>query len=119
MLLQHFLFGKGNAKLEILETSHGSLVKLQTTLRQYQADPTVMTAYQCATDIFANTKDINSYIRTAHLVFGDQDNAELRYARQVILLNNRALKILVDEPAVSAEKVAKLLHIVDLKLERQ
>ena len=119
LVIQHFLFGQGNAKLEILEASHGSLTKLQATLRQYQSDPTVMTAYQCATDIFANTKEINNYNRTAHFVFGDHDNAELRYARQVILLNNRALKILVDEPTVSTEKIARLLHIVDLKLERQ
>lgn len=119
LVIQEFVFGTANAKLELLETSHGSLKKLQGSLRQFQANPSLMTAYQCATDILMNSKDIKSYVGTAHYVLGTEKGLELRYARQVLLLNNRALKILVDEPAVSMQKVQKLLHIVDLKLERQ
>lgn len=118
LVLQQFVFGTSNAKLEMLEASQTALVKLQTTLRLYQENPTLMGAYQCATDIFANTKDINGYVKTAHYVFGQEDNDALRYARQVMRLNNRALKLLVDEPTVSPEKMARLLHIVDIKLER-
>jgi len=79
----------------------------------------VMTAYNCATDIFSNSKDLNNYVRTADFVLSGDGQAELRHARQVILLNNRALKLLVDTPTVSSKQIEKLLHIVDLKLERR
>jgi len=36
------------------------------------------------------------------------------------MLNNRALKLLVDEASTTVQdKINKLLHIVELKLERQ
>lgn len=119
LVLQRFVFGTANAKLELLETSHSTLEKLQNSLQQYQANPDVLTAYQCATDILMNSKDIKSYVGTAHFVLGDKQEGELTYARQVLSLNNRALKILVDEPTVSTQKLEKLLHVVNLKLERQ
>jgi hypothetical protein len=118
LVVQHFWFGTGNAKLELLETSYGTLSKLRATLEQYLVDQTVTTAYHCATDIFSNSKDLNDYVRTAHFVLGSDGQTELRHARQVITLNNRALKLLVDTPTVSSEQIEKLLHIVDLKLER-
>jgi len=77
-----------------------------------------MLAYQCSEDVFTNTRDINSYIDTAHYVFGNETNDELRFAKQVVMLNNRAIKLLVDEPLIALDKIDKLLHIVDLKLER-
>jgi uncharacterized membrane protein YccC len=119
LVVQHFWFGTGNAKLELLETSYGTLTKLQTTLQQYLANQTLMNAYQCATDIFNNSKELNNYVRTAHYVLDGDGQGELRYARQVITLNNRALKLLVDTPTVSAKQIEKLLHIVDMKLEHQ
>jgi uncharacterized membrane protein YccC len=119
LAIQNFWFGTGNAKLELLETSYGTLSKLRATLQQYLVDQTVMTAYNCATDIFSNSKDLNNYVRTADFVLSGDGQAELRHARQVILLNNRALKLLVDTPTVSSKQIEKLLHIVDLKLERR
>lgn len=118
-ICQRFLFGTGNSKLELLEEGYETLKKLQTTLKQYRDNPVLMTAYQCAEDVFSNTRDINSYIDTAHYVFGNTTNFELRYAKQVVLLNNRALKLLVDEGPVSGEKIDRLLRIIELKLERQ
>ena len=115
---QRFIFGTGNSKLELLEEGHEVLKKLQTTLMQYRDNPTLMTAYQCAEDVFANTRDINSYIDTAYYVFGNETNDELRFAKKAVMLNNRAIKLLVDESMVSQDKINKLLHIVDLKLER-
>lgn len=117
-LFQRFMFGTNNSKLELLEESHDALKKLQATLIQYRANQTLISAYQCAEDVFANTKDIKSYIDSAHYVFGTEKPAELRYARQVVMLNNRAVKLLIDEPTVVLEKIDKLLHVVDLKLER-
>jgi hypothetical protein len=118
LVLQKFVFGNGNAKLELIETSHNTLLKLQASLRQYQANQTLLTAYQCATDIFSNSTSIKSYVNTSHYVLGSGGQAELRYANKVVMLSNRALKLLVDTPNVSPEKIAKLLHIIDLELER-
>jgi uncharacterized membrane protein YgaE (UPF0421/DUF939 family) len=119
LVMQQFLFGTGNAKQELLESGHETLSKLQTTLQQYLADQTLMNAYQRATDIFSNSKDLNNYVRTAHHVLDTDDVPELRYARQVIRLNNRALKFLVDTPSVEPDQIARLLRIVTVKLERQ
>ncbi|MDN4016550.1 FUSC family protein [Zwartia panacis] len=119
-ICQRFIFGTGNSKLELLEESAETLKKLQATLIQYRDNPTLVTAYQCAEDVFTHTRDINSYIETAHFVFGHESNFELRYAKQVVMLNNRALKLLVDEASTTVQdKINKLLHIVELKLERQ
>jgi hypothetical protein len=85
---------------------------------QYRDNPSLMTAYQCAEDVFTNTRDINSYLDTAHYVFGNETNDELRFAKRVVMLNTRAIKLLVDEPVIALEKIDKLLHIVDLKLQR-
>lgn len=115
---QRFIFGTSNSKLELLEESQETLKKLQATLMQYREQPTLTMAYQCAEDVFSNTRDINSYIDTAHYVFGYETNDELRFAKQVVMLNNRAIKLLVDEPVIVQDKIDKLLHIVDLKLER-
>ena len=113
------MFGTSNSKLELLEESHDTLKKLQATLLQYQEDSTLITAYQCAADVFANTKDLKSYIGTAHFIFGAEIPPELSYAKQVAVLNNRAVKLLIDDPVVIPEKITKLLHVVELKLERQ
>lgn len=118
-LFQKFMFGTKNSRLELLEESHETLKKLQATLLQYRENATLITAYQSAEDVFANTKDLKSYIATAHFIFGVEIPAELRYAKQVVVLNNRAVRLLIDEPEVIPEKIARLLHIVELKLERQ
>jgi hypothetical protein len=55
---------------------------------------------------------------SAHLVLGETNTPEVVYAKQVIRLNDRAVRILIDEPTVAPEKIAKLLHVVGLKLER-
>ena len=118
-LFQKFMFGTSNSRLELLEESHDTLKKLQATLLQYQQNSTLIAAYQGAADVFANTKDLKSYIGTAHFIFGAEIPSELRYAKQVATLNKRAVRLLIDEPVVMPEKIAKLLHVVELKLERQ
>jgi len=117
--IQRFVFGDKNSKLELLEESHGALNKLQTTLIAYKANPTLSTAYECATDIFSNTRDMKSYIDSAHLVFSDRKiNAETLYAKQVFTLNNRAIRLLIDKPQVDSNQIDRLLNVVTVKLSR-
>jgi hypothetical protein len=117
--LQRFVFGDGNSKLELLEESHTALGNLEKTLTAYKANPTLSTAYECAADIFANTKDLKSYVESAPLVFSEKTmNPETRYAKQVLLLNNRAAKLLIDKPTVDINRMDRLLHIIALKLDQ-
>lgn len=118
LLFQKFVFGTGNSKLELLEEGHDNLKRLQATLQQYQASPDLMTAYASAENVFNSSRQIKSYMESAPLVLGDTNTPEVVYAKQVIRLNDRAVRILIDEPTVVPEKIAKLLHVVDLKLER-
>lgn len=115
-LMQRFVFGNGNSKLELLEESVETLGKLQKTLEGYQANPTLTTAYQCAADIYTSTRTLQSYVATSHLVFGDQTNAERRFARQVLMLNNRAVRLLIDQPSVASDRIDQLARVVTAKL---
>lgn len=117
-LMQRFVFGTRNSKLELLEESVDTLSKLQKTLQEYKDTPTLTTAYKCAADIFANTKDIKNYIGTSNLIFGTATNQELRYAKQVVMLNNRAVRLLIDQPTVVADRIDLLLRVVTTKLDR-
>lgn len=117
-LMQKFVFGDANSKLELLEESYNTLTKLQKTLLEYKESSTLTTAYKCAADIFSNTRDINSYIGTANLIFGATSNPEVRYAKQVLTLNNKAINLLIDQPNVALDEIDQLLHIVTLKLAR-
>jgi hypothetical protein len=119
MVIQQFVFGFSNAKLELLEESHATLCKLQKILEEYRDNPSLTSAYKCAADIFTNTSDIKSYIGTARLVFGAKNIQELRYARQVLTLNNKATRLLIDEPTVRLSRINQLLHIVTVKLQRE
>ena len=119
-VMQTFVFGDGNSKLELQEESENTLGKLQKTLLEYKSAPTLTTAYQCASDIFVNSRDLASYISTANLVFGAENHQELTYARQVARLSDRAVRLLIDEPdEVVMPRIDQLLHIVTLKLERE
>ena len=117
-VMQKFVFGDANSKLELLEESYSTLSKLQKTLLEYKENSTLTTAYKCSADIFANTKDLKSYVSTANLVFGVGVNQETRYAKQVLTLNNRATKLLIDEPNVALHRIDQLLQVVTLKLAR-
>ena len=117
-LFQKFIFGTSNSKLELLEESYDTLTKLHETLLKYSENASLITAYQSAVDVSANSKDLKSYIDTAHFIFGVEIPGELRFAKQVVMLNNRAIRLLIDEPQVMPNKIAKLLHIIELKLER-
>lgn len=118
-LMQRFVFGEGNSKLELQEESDDVLAKLKRSLLDYQKKPTVVTAYKCAADIFEHTKDLKSYVESAGLVFSEGTNQQTRYAQQVLRLNRRALKILIDEPTIVSNRVDRLLHVVTLKIDRQ
>ncbi len=118
LVMQRFVFGTGNSRLELIEESHDVLQKLQSTLREYQQTPTVTTAYKCAADIFQHTKDLKDYVGSATLVFGTETPKEVRFAKTVLLLNRRALKVLIDEPMTVPGQINRLLHIAELKLER-
>ena len=115
LLLQKFVFGNGNSKIELLEESQNTLNKLQKTLLEYQQNPSIVTAYKCAADIFEYTKDLKSYVDSAGIVFTKDLNKETQYARQVLSLSKRALKLLIDKPEVVASQIDKLLHVVTLK----
>ena len=115
LLLQQFVFGNSNSKLELLEESQNTLNKLQKTLIEYQQNPSTVTAYKCAADIFEYTKDLKSYVDSAGIVFTKDLNKETQYARQVLGLSKRALKLLIDKPEVVASQIDKLLHVVNLK----
>ncbi len=115
--MQRYVFGENNSKLELLEEAHDTLIKLQVTLSEFKAQPTLVSAYKCAADIFANTKDIKNYIGTADMVFSKQ-HSETLYARQVLTLNNKAIRLLIDQPVVAMPQIDQLLHVVTLKLER-
>ena len=117
-VMQRFVFGNGNSKLELFEESHNTLDKLQKTLLEYQENPSLVTAYKCAADIFQNTKDLKSYVDSASLVFSKDLNKQTRFARQVLVLNHRAVKLLIDEPVVDTGRLDRLLHVVTLKIER-
>ncbi len=116
--MQIFVFGDGNSKLELQEESDNTLGQLQKTLLEYKGSPTLTTAYKCASDIFTNTQSLKSYISTANLVFGADNNQALRYARQVAMMNHRAVRLLIDEPEVVMSRIDRLLHIVTVKLAR-
>lgn len=117
-VVQQFMFGTKNAKLELIEESVDTLRKLQNTLQEYKENPTLTKAYKCSADIFANTKDIKNYIATSHLIFGANSNEELRHAKQVVMLNSRAVKLLIDNPTVVVSQIERLLRIVTAKLAR-
>jgi uncharacterized membrane protein YgaE (UPF0421/DUF939 family) len=118
-LMQRFVFGKGNSKLELLEESVDTLGGLQKTLQSYQSTPTLTTAFQCAADIYTNTRALRSYVGNATLIFGSQSNAELRFAKQVLMLNDRAVRLLIDESSVVSTRIDQLLGVVSLKLSRK
>lgn len=118
-LMQRFVFGNGNSRLELAEESLGALNKLQKILAEYQQHPNTVTAYQCAADIFEGTKDLKSYVDSAGLVFSKDLNKETRFARQVLVLNKRALKLLIDQPVVERSQIDRLLHVVTLKISRR
>lgn len=115
-LLQRFVFGNSNSKIELLEESQNALNKLQKTLLEYQQNPSTVTAYKCAADIFESTKDLRSYVDSAGIVFTKDINKETQHARQVLGLSKRALKLLIDKPEVVANRLDKLLHVIQLKL---
>lgn len=117
-LMQHFVFGNNNSKLELQEESIETLSKLQKTLQAYQATPTLTAAYQSAADIFASTRALQSYVGTANLIFGAHTNAELRFAKQVMMLNDRAVRLLINEPTVVMGRIDRLLQVVTAKLAR-
>lgn len=118
LLMQQYVFGNGNSKLELLEESVETLKNLQKTLLEYKATPTLVTAYKCAADIYVNTKAIKSYVGAANLVFGYEPTQELRYAKQVVALNNRALSLLIDKPDIETSRLDQLLNVVNHKLDR-
>ena len=114
--LQQFVFGNNNSKMELFEESKSVLTKLQKTLLTYQQNPSTVTAYQCAAEIFEATKDLKSYVESADIVFTKNLNKETRFAKQVLALNKRALILLIDKPEVVVSQIDKLLHVVTLKL---
>ncbi len=118
-LMQRFVFGEGNSKLELLEESRETLQKLQKTLLQYKDTPSMVTAFTCAADIFQNTRDIKSDIGSASLVLSNPRCQEVVYAKQVLALNQRALAMLIDQPTIEMRQIDRLLRIVSLKLARQ
>lgn len=117
--IQRFVFGDGNSKLELLEEGHNTLTNLQKSLLAYKANPSLSTAYECSADIFAHTRDLAAYIEAAPLVFSEKKmNAETRYGKKVLMLNNRAIKLLIDESTVNMAKIDRLLHIINVKLDQ-
>ncbi len=117
-MMQRFVFGTRNSKLELLEESVETLGKLQKTLQAYKDTPTLTMAYQAAADIYTNTRALQSYVGTANLIFGSQRNAELRWAKQVIMRNDRAVRLLIDEPRVIMSRIDQLVRVVTAKLAR-
>jgi uncharacterized membrane protein YgaE (UPF0421/DUF939 family) len=117
-LMQHFVFGNHNSKLELLEESVDTLTKLEKTLVTYKTSPTLTTAYECAADIYTNTRSLQNYLGTSNLIFGAQNYSELRFAKQVLMLNDRATRLLIDEPTVVMRQIEQLHQVVTLKLAR-
>jgi uncharacterized membrane protein YccC len=117
-LIQRFLFGQRNSKLELLEESVETLGKLQKTLQAYITTPNLTRAYECAADIYTSTRALQSYVATSNLVFGTETTPELRFAKQVLLLNERAVRLLIDEPTVVLRRIDQLLQVVTAKLAR-
>lgn len=118
-MLQRFVFGNTNSRQELLEESHNALSRLQHTLLEYQQNPSTVTAYKCAADIFESTKDLKSYVDSAGIVFNEHLNQEAQYARQVLRLNKRALSLLIDQPEVVVNRFDRLLSVVQRKLSGQ
>lgn len=118
LLMQRFVFGTANSKLELYEESAETLGKLQKTLQEYVANPTLTSAYKCAADIASNTSALKSYIDTAHQTLGTDKSNELLYAKQVALLNRRAVHLLIDEPTVLMSRIEQLLDVTTAKLAR-
>lgn len=118
-VMQQFVFGNGNSRLELSEESQKTLQSLKQSLLDYQQKPTLVNAYRCAADIFQNTRDLKSYVESANLVFHKNLNQETCFARQVLSLNQHALNLLIDKPTVDSLQLDRLLHVVTLKLARQ
>ncbi len=118
ILMQRFVFGKGNSILELQEESQEVLGKLQKTLQAYQATPTLTTAYKCAADIASNTQSLKSYVSTAKMTLGSEGPSVQRLAKQVLMLNDRAVRLLIDEPEVVSSRISQLLQVVTAKLAR-
>lgn len=118
LLMQRFVFGNSNSNLELHEESTETLGKLQKTLQEYAANPTLSSAYKCAADIAANTSVLKSYLETAHQTLGTEKSAALQYAKKVALLNRRAVHLLIDEPTVVMPRIEQLLNVTTVKLSR-
>lgn len=119
LVIQHFVFGTANSNLELYEESAETLGKLKKTLQEYVANPTLTSAYKCAADIAANSSVLKSYIDTAPQTLGTDKSTELLYAKQVALLNRRAVHFLIDEPTVVMRRIEQLLNVTTVKLARQ
>lgn len=119
LVIQRFVFGNSNSYLELYEESAETLGKLQKTLQEYVANPTLTSAYKCAADIAANSSVLKSYLDTAHQTLGTDKGPVLLYARQVAMLNRRALHLLIDEPSVVMSRIEQLLNVTTAKLARK
>lgn len=118
LVIQRFVFGDTNANIELYEESVETLGKLQKTLQEYMANPTLISAYKCAADIAANSSVLKSYLDTAYQTLGTDKGAVLLYAKQVAMLNKRAVRLLIDEPTVVVSQVELLLNVTTAKLAR-
>ncbi len=117
-MMQRFVFGTRNSKLELLEESVETLGKLQKTLQAYKDTPTLTMAYQAAADIYTNTRALQSYVGTANLILDHNATPNCAWPRRVFMLNDRAVRLLIDEPTVIMSRVDQLLRVVTAKLAR-
>ena len=117
-LMQRFVFGNSNSVRELQEEGFETLGKLEKTLQEYKGNPTLTTAYKCASDIAVNTQALGSYIGSASMTFGGDGYPAQCYAKQVATLNQRALRLLIDEPSVAMDRIDQLLRVVTAKLAR-
>lgn len=116
IFMQKFIFGDKNSKLELLEESYNALSRLKAILKEYKTNPSLEGAFKCSADINSSILTLSSYVKNCNLVFGKTIN-ETVYAKQVLTLNHRAIKLLIDEPEINEAKLNRLINIVDVKLE--
>lgn len=118
LFMQKFVFGTSNSKLELLEEAVGALNRLNTSLENYFNSKDVFTAFQSSADIATSIKDLKSYTATSTFIFGEAFVPEVAFSKKVLMLNSRAIRLLIDENEVNEEKLKKLSNVVQQELNR-
>lgn len=111
-LLQKFLFGDSNARLELYEESLNALTKTEESLNNYLKLKTTESAFEQACNIMAGASDLKKYYKNSNLVF-NSINYEVIYSKRVIRIVDRAIQELTDKTTPNESNIKILLLLIN------